>query len=84
LFDNPTYDIEAVKRENGSWGGIGLVKATLNGLNQIIEHPTVKVDYIHLIDGADYPIASNDTINEDFSIFIYGKSFIEHFPHASC
>jgi hypothetical protein len=67
-----------VKRENGKWGGLGIVKATLNGLEQVCAHP-VAFDYIHLMSGADYPLVSNATADAFFEAH-KGKSFVEHFP----
>jgi len=66
-----------VKREDGKWGALGIVKATLNGLEQVCAH-AIAFDYIHLMSGADYPLASNATIDAFFEAH-KGKSFVEHF-----
>jgi hypothetical protein len=58
-------------REEGTWGDIGIVKATLNALQQVAKN--YKNGYCVLLSGQDYPIASNLTIKE----FFYNKSGIE-------
>ena len=70
-------NIILVDREDGKWGSLGLVRATLNGLKSICEHPE-NFDYIHLLSGQDYPLVSNKAIDSFFSAN-YGKNFIEYF-----
>ena len=66
------------KRENGRWGDIGLVKATLNALFEIKQK---EIDYTHvsLLSGQDYPVKSTKYIRE-FFFRNQGKSFIEYTP----
>jgi hypothetical protein len=78
IFDDPALHITPVERERGKWGGLGIVKATLNGLRQICSDE-ISYDHIHLVSGADYPIVSNATI-DDFFLSNTGKNFIEFFP----
>ena len=49
------------KREDGKWGGIGIVKATLTALEQIVKSNSA--GYCVLLSGQDYPIKSNDEIS---------------------
>jgi hypothetical protein len=78
IIDDPALNITAVKRERGKWGGLGIVRATLNGLREICNHE-ITFDHIHLVSGADYPIVSNKALDEFFSSNA-GKNFIEFFP----
>lgn len=64
------------KREEGIWCGIGLVKATINSLNQIIADG--RKGYCILLSGQDYPIKTNNYI-EDYLSKNYGINFIETF-----
>jgi hypothetical protein len=87
IFTDTDLRIIPVTRENTEWGGLGIVKATLNGLRQICAHD-VSFDYIHLISGADYPIVSTAKI-DDFLAARLGKIFmqtyrlpIEFWPHG--
>lgn len=64
------------KREEGIWCGIGLIKATINILNQIVKDG--RNGYCILLSGQDYPIKSNECIKKYLSEN-YGKNFIETF-----
>lgn len=49
-------NINIVKnRENGQWGGIGIVKATINALYEI-QNYEINFAHIVLLSGSDYPI----------------------------
>lgn len=66
--------VKIVKREDCKWGGISIVVAILNGMKAIKES-NLKIERISLLSGQDYPIKSNDYINNFFktspySIFI--------------
>ncbi|HEY0058615.1 MAG TPA: beta-1,6-N-acetylglucosaminyltransferase [Flavisolibacter sp.] len=63
------------------WGGFGLVKAALNGLEAVFRSEE-KFDHIILLSGQDYPIKSNKQI-DDFLERHKGKNFLEHFPLPS-
>jgi hypothetical protein len=75
MFTDSDLKIIPVTRENTQWGGLGIVKATLNGLRQICAYDG-SFDFIHLISGADYPIVSNAKI-DDFLAARVGKIFME-------
>ena len=64
------------KREEGIWCGIGLVKATINTLNQIVKDG--RKGYCILLSGQDYPIKDNNNIKA-FLSKNYGINFIETF-----
>ncbi len=49
--------IEEKEREYGTWGDIGIVRATLNAINKVIEKDQPGICY--LLSGQDYPISSN-------------------------
>ncbi|HNW96922.1 MAG TPA: beta-1,6-N-acetylglucosaminyltransferase [Bacteroidales bacterium] len=74
-------NVTLLKRENGSWGRIGIVKATINGL-KAISKSHIDFEYIHLISGQDYPIRDIDSI-ELFFKKNRGYSFIEFFSLPS-
>lgn len=63
-------------REEGTWCDIGIVKGTLNTLQQIIHDK--REGYCILISGQDYPIKSNEHINT-FLNKNNGINFIESF-----
>ena len=60
------------------WGDIGHVNATLKGIKVLFEKK-IDFDYVVLLTGQDYPIKTNDQI-QDFFQNHDGKSFIEFFP----
>jgi hypothetical protein len=66
------------ERENARWGDIGIVKATVKGLNLLYKN---KFNYSHvsLLSGQDYPIKSLSYIHNFFKNNI-NKSFIEFIP----
>lgn len=53
-------------RMSSPWGGLGLVKATINGIRTIVKSGT-EYDYVVLLSGQDYPIKTNDKIFERLS-----------------
>lgn len=61
-----------VERVEANWGEFGLVEATLNALKAVRASGRV-FDRILLLSGQDYPIKSNDTIDE----------FLRQSPHSN-
>jgi hypothetical protein len=59
-----------------NWGGFSIVKATLHGFKEIIDSG-IKYHYVNLISGEDYPIQSQQTINNFFAEHP-GKAFMEY------
>jgi mannosyltransferase OCH1-like enzyme len=58
-----------------SWGGFGMIEATLEMIRTMYEH-NIQPDYVHLISGQDFPLKSNREIMN----FFYencGKNFLE-------
>lgn len=72
IQDPQVYFIK--KRENVHWGGYSIIKATLNGLQEIAG-AGVEYDRITLLSGQDYPLKSNETIREFFAANP-GKAFM--------
>ena len=72
-FDN-VYFIK--RRVDVQWGAYSMIKATLNGLEEIVQS-NIGCDYISLISGQDYPIKKNKEIH-DFFTMNKGKEFL-HF-----
>lgn len=64
------------KREKVYWGAYSIVKATLNGLEQIVASG-VPYGYVNLLSGQDYPIKSPDFIH-DFLKNQSGTQFMEY------
>lgn len=64
-------------RSVGIWGDIGIVKATINALKQIIKDN--RGGYCILLSGQDYPIKSKDCI-ESYLTSNFGNEFIDIFP----
>jgi len=59
---NSSYSkkVKVIKRHKGNWGGFGIVRATIEGLRDILSsHP--KTTHITLLSGADYPIKPIDS-----------------------
>jgi hypothetical protein len=67
--------IYLLKRFTCHWGDIGLVYATLEGIRCASRQ---KCDYVILLSGADYPIKTNEAINQFLSAND-GKNFLHHF-----
>ncbi|MGE4288396.1 MAG: beta-1,6-N-acetylglucosaminyltransferase [Salinivirgaceae bacterium] len=79
VFENSGFNIKFItRRENGRWGDIGLVRATLNGLYELLDS---NIDFTHvsLLSGQDYPIKPIEEIRR-FFFTNKNKSFIEHRP----
>lgn len=74
-----TYEnVFFIDRCSCTWGDFGIVEATIEGLKTIIIS-NLKIDYVVLLSGQDYPIKSNKYIKEFFTTN-NGKSFIYNFP----
>lgn len=71
------YFLTENQREVGVWGDIGIVKATINSLKQIL-HENRK-GYTILMSGQDYPLHSNQYIHDFFSKN-YGTHYIAIYP----
>lgn len=71
-------DIYFVRREDGAWGGFGIVRAALNGIRQILSARTY-FERIILLSGSDYPLASNHLIYKFFQEHL-SNTFMEFFP----
>ena len=71
-------NVHFCKREDGTHNSFGVIKGILNALNLLIK-TNVEFDYVNLISGQDYPLKTNEYIN-DFFKNNNGKQFIEHWP----
>jgi len=65
------------KRVNVHWGGYSQVQATINGLQEIIE-TGIEYSYITFLSGQDYPIKTNENI-QNFFIENPNKAFMEFY-----
>lgn len=65
------------EREYGTWGDIGIVKATISVLSQIVKDN--RNGYCILMSGQDYPLRNNTFINQFFKTN-YGDNFIITYP----
>ncbi len=70
--------VQFVERADSGWGKFGSVQAALNGLKAVRDSKK-GFDRIFLLSGQDYPIKSNDYIN-DFLEKHPKSVFIEYFP----
>lgn len=81
LFVNEISNFKNVifvgKREQGTWGDIGIVKATVNALRQILKDD--RKGYCILLSGQDYPIKKNEEI-DSYLEYNRGNEFINIFP----
>jgi hypothetical protein len=73
--------LHLIKRYKSLWGSIGIMHATLEGIQESMKN---KCDYIILLSGSDYPIKSNISI-KNFLVKSNGKSYLSHYlmpaPH---
>lgn len=76
LSDNSNVNF-IKKRETGTWGDLGIVKATINAMREIIA--SQNSGYCILLSGQDYPIKSSQEINAYLSKE-NGTDFIEISP----
>lgn len=67
-----------LKRHKCYWGDFGHVLATIKSINEAIDIK-LDFDYIFLLTGQDYPIKSNEYI-EQFLCKNIGKQFIKYVP----
>lgn len=74
LREHITY----LKRFDSSWGGLGIVHATIEAL-RLIKPSAPDWDYVHLMSGHDYPIATPAAIDAFFAA-AKGKNFMEFLP----
>jgi hypothetical protein len=73
LGDQPRIDFLKL-REKGTWGDVGIVKASINALKEITKED--EKGYCVLLSGQDYPIKSNVQI-DSFLQKNYGTNFID-------
>jgi len=59
------YFLNNKERENGTWGDIGIVKATINALKKIVTHN--REGFCVLLSGQDYPLVCNAQIQHFLS-----------------
>jgi hypothetical protein len=71
-------NVRFIKRFTCHWAGFGIIQATLQGIKEAVENK-IEVDHLVLLSGQDYPIKSNDYINE-FLFRHKGFSFVNHKP----
>jgi hypothetical protein len=74
-------NVHFLERHRCPYGGFGHVRATLKGIDEIVRRG-LPFDYVILLTGQDYPIKTNQHIEEFFSRN-EGRSFMEHFPLPS-
>lgn len=70
--------VQFIDRLDSKWGGWGVVQATINAL-KLIKNSSAKFERIFLISGQDYPIKSNEYIN-DFLLKSPYAVFMDYFP----
>lgn len=68
--------VRFLRREETGWGTFGLVKATLNAMRVI---QCGDYEKVILLSGQDYPIKSNEEIDQFFQNSRY-NIFMDHFP----
>lgn len=72
---NGFQNVHFCKREFSIHFGFGIVQATINGM-ELLLNKGIEFDYFHLLSGQDYPLKSNDQIF-DFFNKNNGKEFME-------
>jgi hypothetical protein len=70
--------VQFTERVDSKWGGFGSVQASLNGL-KAVKASKNKFDRILLLSGQDYPIKSNEYIDDFFRTSPHSV-FVDYFP----
>ena len=70
--------VHFIERFDSTWGGYGVINPFLAGL-KMIRASSKKFERVILLSGQDYPIKSNQAINDFFETSPYSV-FIDHFP----
>lgn len=78
IFLHSQTHTSILPRIKTEWGGFGLVKAVLKGLEAVV-HSKEEFSHVILLSGQDYPVKSNEEINDFFERH-KNKIFLEHFP----
>ena len=71
-------DARFVDRHVCHWGGFGHVRATLKGIDRLLEDG-VAFDYVALLTGQDYPLRSSPSLARFFAD-AGGATYMRHFP----
>ena len=71
-------DLVFLARHRSQWGGFGHVRATLKGIDHLVEN-RLDFDYAVLLTGQDYPLRSPEAI-AGFLGAAGGRSFMNHWP----
>jgi len=71
-------EVEFLPRHRSHWGGFGHVRATLKGIDHLVDND-VPFEYAVLLTGQDYPLRSPAAIAE-FLGAANGRSFMSHWP----
>jgi hypothetical protein len=74
----PLANVRFLERHRCDYGGFGHVRATLKGIDAVVREGW-PFDYAILLTGQDYPIKSNEQI-DDFFARNHGRSYMTHFP----
>ncbi len=75
-FDS-SLSVILIKSVRTNWGSFGLVEATLK-LMTLVKQSSVKFDRVILLSGQDYPIKTNEYINNFFNA-APRTTFVDHF-----
>lgn len=79
VFENSGFNIKFItRRENGRWGDLGIVKATINSLIELV-NSNLQYTHVSLLSGQDYPIKPLSVIRS-FFLNNVDKSFVEYIP----
>ena len=65
-LESATGDARFVDRHFCHWGGFGHVRATLKGIDRLLEDG-VAFDYVALLTGQDYPLRSSPSLARFFA-----------------
>ncbi|CAN5266835.1 beta-1,6-N-acetylglucosaminyltransferase [soil metagenome] len=78
ILDLSSNKIRFIKQFDATWGEIGIIKAEILALQEIIKSGD-DFDFVILISGQDYPIKSNEFIY-NFFLNNKGRNFLEILP----
>ena len=84
LFQQELRDVNFVRfvvnRHTSKWGSRGITDAFLSGFCEILSSD-FKTDYVIVLSGQDYPLRSNEQIQQFFTRPVnLGKNFVYYFP----
>ena len=78
IFEEFGEIVHFIERFDSKWGSLGTIEPFLSGM-KAVKNSSKKFDRVLLLSGQDYPIKSNEYINDFFKNSLYSV-FVDYFP----